>query len=119
MWHNEFMLQARTNLNGAPLTVNASVAGVSLYLDNFGLVKLAKADQTLRDRFIAVMQGGVDLLFSITNAAEIIGPQGRSADKLRELLDAIGPHWFPVEMNPHEVAERERQGAKGGRSMQP
>ena len=108
------MLQARTNISDAPLTVTASVSGVSLYLDNFALVKLAKADRVLRDRSIAVINDGVDLLFSITNAAESIGPQGRSADLLREFLDALGPHWFPVELNPHEVATRETTGITGG-----
>src|SRR6266851_4944250 len=53
----------------------------------------------------------MDLLFSVTNAAELSGPQGKSADAVRMFLDEIGPRWFPVELDQTEVVKRETGGA--------
>jgi hypothetical protein len=49
----------------------------------------------------------MDLLFSVTNAAEISGPQGKSADAIRTFLDEIGPRWVPGEFSPLDVVNRE------------
>jgi hypothetical protein len=87
------------------------VRGVPVYLDNFALIRLAKGDPVRKRRFTEALRSGADLLFSVTNAAELIGPQGATATKLRDFLDEIGPHWFPIELNPIEVVERELKGA--------
>jgi hypothetical protein len=55
-------------------------------------------------------------LFSITNAAELTGPQGGSLVAVRAFLDEVGPHWFPVELDPFEVANRELTGATAAES---
>ncbi len=52
----------------------------------------------------------MDLLFSVTNAAELSGPQGKSADSVRAFLDEIGPRWFPAKLDPTEVIKRELMG---------
>jgi hypothetical protein len=46
----------------------------------------------------------------LPNAAEIVGPQGRSLEALRQFLTEIGPRWFPVELDPLEVVRRELAG---------
>jgi hypothetical protein len=47
------------------------------------------------------------LMFSVTNAIELAGPQGRSIEIMREFLDQVGPHWFPVELDAKLVVDRE------------
>ena len=111
------MLRTFHDVNAGPFSVSATVAGVPIYLDNHSFLSLAKGDAARRNRFVAALQQGADVLFSITNAAEIMGPQGRSADLLREFLDEIGPHWFPVELDPHMVATRETQGITGSEAV--
>lgn len=104
------MIRASANHNG--LTFNASVSGPVVYLDNWAIIRLAKDDQSRRRRFIEAIHSGFELLFSVTNAVELSGPQGRSADIVRAFLDEIGPHWFPAKLNPIEVVEREQNGER-------
>jgi hypothetical protein len=102
---------------GAPLIFKATVNGLPMYLDNFALIELAKHDRARRTRLIdALHSGKVDLLFSVTNAAELVGPQGRSLELVRAFLDEIGPNWFPVELNPAEVVQRELKGTRPSES---
>lgn len=105
------MIKATSSINGPPLTFNATVSGLAIYLDNFSLISLAKGDPSRRQRFVDAINTGVDLLFSVTNAAELTGPQGQSLEAVRTFLDQVGPHWFPVELDPFEVANREMKGA--------
>jgi hypothetical protein len=105
-----------TSSTDAPLTFNASVSGLAVYLDNFSLIRLAKHNPSRRQRFITALHNGADLMFSVSNAAELIGPQGDSQDAVRLLLNEIGPHWFPVELNPFEVTQRELAGARPDQS---
>jgi len=39
-----------------------------------------------------------------------VGSQGESATKIRALLDAIGQHWFPTELDTFLVGDRELKG---------
>jgi hypothetical protein len=93
-----------------PLTFEATVNGIAIYLDNFAIISLAKGDSALRQRFVDVVHAGAELLFSITNGAEITGPQGASSQAIKEFLDELGPHWYPVEHNVYEVMKREQAG---------
>lgn len=111
------MIKVTTGPGGSPLIFNATVNGLPIYLDNFALIELAKHDSKRRTRLIdALHSGKVDLLFSVTNAAELAGPQGRSLELVRAFLDEIGPNWFPVELNPAEVVQRELKGARPSES---
>ncbi len=100
-----------TMSNDGPLTFNATVSGLAVYLDNWAVIDLAKGDPSRRRRFVDALHSGADLLFSVTNAAELAGPQGRSAHAARTFLDELGPHWFPVELNTFEVLKREWAGS--------
>jgi hypothetical protein len=103
------VIKAICGTGGEPTFV-ASVDGIAVYLDNWAIKTLAKGDPGLRQRFVAALRGGVDLLFSTAHAVEIIGPQGASSDAFRSFLNELGPHWFPVELKVFEVVEREARG---------
>ena len=89
--------------------MRASVDGLTVFLDNFAIIDLAKRNPDRRKRFIATLNRGVDVLFSVSNAAELSGPQGDSFTIVREFLDEIGTHWFPVDFDPYECMKREKQ----------
>ena len=100
------MITIDAGTDGLPV-FNATTSGLAIYLDNFALISLAKGDPSRRQRFLDVVHTGADLLFSLTNAAEVTGPQGRSLEAVRTFLDQVGPHWFPVELDPFVVTKRE------------
>src|SRR6185369_16516530 len=93
-----------------PFGLNATVGGFAVFLDLFAMKELARGDVARRKRFIATLDRGVEILFSVSNAAELSGPQGSSFREIRDFVDEIGPHWFPVELAPHLVLAREREG---------
>src|ERR1700683_3298003 len=93
-----------------PPGFNVGVSGPVVYLDNWACIEVAEKDPTRRRRFIDAVHSGIDVLFSITNAAELSGPQGQSADTLKAFLNDIGTHWFPARMDPIEVVKREAIG---------
>src|SRR2546427_3374023 len=105
---NFCMIRATANVDG--LTFHASVSGPVVSLDNWAFMNLAKGDPSRRQRFLGAIHSGVDLLFSVTNAAELSGPQGRSADVVRAFLDEIGPRWFPAKHDATEVVKLEMEG---------
>jgi len=110
------MIKITMGLGGSPLLINATVSGLAIYLDNHSLIGLAKGNPSRRTRFVDALHSGADLMFSVTNAAELAGPQGRSRDFLRAFLDEVGPHWFPVELDAFEVIKREGNGASPAQS---
>jgi hypothetical protein len=93
--------------------IKASVRRVGVYLDNDSLIGLAKGDHGRRARFIAAIDHGADLMFSPVNAIEVIGPECKSSlDAIRAFLNAIGPHWFPLEgWDVMGIIDREANGA--------
>ena len=107
--HAEAMIRAVIGPDGAP-TFQSSVGGIPVYLDNFAIKYFAKGDRALRSRFLTALQQGADLLFSLNNAVELVGPQGHSAEAFKGFLDEIGPHWFPIEMDLTIVLDRESKG---------
>jgi len=90
-------------------SLQASVNGLTVFLDNFALKELAKGSKDRRARFITTLERGVEVMFCVSNAAELSGPQGRSFDEIRTFLDEIGTHWFPVESDPIICVKREQQ----------
>ena len=93
------------------VSIRATVRRVGVYLDNFSIISFAKGNDDRRQRLIRAFSQGADLMFSPTNAAEIIGPECQSSlDAVRAFLDAVGPHWFPVE-GPDLVAVLDREEA--------
>jgi hypothetical protein len=96
--------------NGAAFTVNASLVGIAVYLDNFAIIDLAEGDVARRQQFVSALHSGAELLFSVSNLVDLTGPTGASLDTMKVFLDEVGAHWFPVELDPAVVVERERKG---------
>jgi hypothetical protein len=98
-----------------PFHLKMSVEGMAIYLDNFAVIGLAKGDAVRRARFINVLRGGgAEILFSVANAVELVGPEGRSRELVMGFLREIGRHWFPVKLNTFEACDMELKGIKGG-----
>ena len=76
------------------VTLRVTVRRLAVYLDNWAIVALAKDQGQLRERFLGALGNGCDVLFSVTNAAEIVGPAGASQDAVRDFFTAIGPYWI-------------------------
>jgi hypothetical protein len=94
-----------------PLIFTASLHGAAVYLDSFAIKALAKGDPTRRRRFVDSIHMGAELLFSVANAAELSGPKENSFDIIKNFLNDLGAHWYPVELNILEVVKREAEGA--------
>ncbi|MBI3697339.1 MAG: hypothetical protein HY238_21190 [Acidobacteria bacterium] len=99
--------------HGNPVCVAELKDRFGIYLDSDSLFELAEGAASRRQRFIEAVKRRGTLLFSLTNAAELAGPQGKSADAVRAFLDSLGPCWVPLELNPWKVVEREQAGLTG------
>jgi hypothetical protein len=108
------VIRAICGPNGAP-TFESSVSGIAIYLDNFAIKSLAKGEPALRRRFVDALKGGADLLFSGANAVELSGSQGSSSTIMKEFLDEMGPHWYPVDILLDNVMKREAAGEVPGK----
>lgn len=78
----------------------------AVYLDQDSLADIARTAQR-RKRFLDIWATKGELLFSWANAFDLSGPQGDTARYIRELLEALGPHWIPLESNPWKVVRKE------------
>ncbi len=111
------MIRATSSNDGSSFVFSATVRGFPIYLDNWAIGDLAEGDRLRRKRFVAaVCNGGADLMFSVTNAAQLWGPLGKSFDAVKSFLNEVGPNWFPVELDPFMVVQREQNGANSSRS---
>lgn len=105
------MLSFSSGNNGQLFQVQAGLTGSAVYLDNFAIMDLAEGGSARRRQFIEALHSGrADLLFSASNLVDLSGPQGASLTATKEFLDGIGSHWFPVELAPNIVTEREKRG---------
>jgi hypothetical protein len=96
----------------AAVNFRASI-NVGVYLDSWAVFDLAEQDASRRARFISLLRSGLlDVMFSVTTAAEMSGPEGPGRKTVRAFLDEIGPHWFPVALNVMEAVKREKNGAR-------
>jgi len=102
------MMSVTATVDG-PLTINATIRDLPIYLDHDSLNDMATGDPRRRERFITVLRAGGDLLFSVTHAVELGDRQGHSVDAIRAFLDDVGPYWVPVELDAHAAAKRELQ----------
>ena len=77
-----------------------------VYLDQWALSRIARQDLFCR-RFLRTLRKHGTLMFSWASAAEVISLPDQSQWRLREFIDAIGEHWFPLEVLPEAVRARE------------
>lgn len=109
-----------TSESGRPVCEAFATGRYSVYLDNDSLITLAKTpNPEMRERFVAAIKNGGNLLFSLANAVEISGPQENSAEAVRSFLDSIGPHWVPLELNPMTERSGERKARQDERDGLP
>jgi hypothetical protein len=78
----------------------------AIYLDHDSLGEISR-NEARRRRFLDIWTVKGELLFSWANAFDISGPQEGSAQAIKELLEALGPHWIPLELNPWKVVRKE------------
>jgi hypothetical protein len=100
----------RATIRSGHPSLEGSVNGIAIFLDNWAIKTLAKSNPELGERFIAAVHKGADVLFSMNNAIEALGPQGKSSDAFKAFLNRLGPHWYPMTANYLQVIEREEQG---------
>ena len=91
---------------GENVVVDASIRRPSIYLDHWAIRHLS-SDPSNCERFVACFKRKGTLLFSWANALEIASNTGASADNIRRFLSEIGDQWFPLDINPIKVIERE------------
>jgi hypothetical protein len=94
------------------LGLKAWVSGFPVFLDQFAFHRLACEDPRRRTKFVESVHNGAEVLFSVSNAAELCCLQGDSFKQAREFMDEIGPRWFPVELDAMEVVKREKKGMR-------
>jgi hypothetical protein len=85
------MIQVKLSQN-SPLDLHISTGGLTVFLDNFAIKELARDNPARRKRFISAVHRGAEVLFSVSNAAELTGPQGDSFLEIRSFMNEIGPH---------------------------
>lgn len=94
------------------MSLRASIVGFPVFLDQFAMYNLACQNPSRRVKFIECVNSGAEVLFSVSNAAELSATQGDSFRKIRDFVNDIGPRWFPVELDPVEVVKREKRGLR-------
>src|ERR1035438_2344123 len=99
------MIKAFLHPTTGALNLAASVGGTAVYLDNFAISALATGDANLRKRFVAAINNGADLIFSIAHAIEL-----PNSVTVKAFLDELGDHWYPIEMVIQKVLDREDEG---------
>jgi len=103
------MIRVKRKQNSA-LSLYLSTTGLTVFLDLWAIKELAKGDPARRKRFVAALRRGADLLFSVSNAAELSGALDGSFKAMKGFLNELGPRWFPVELDPLVVIGREKEG---------
>jgi|ERR1035437_1741571 hypothetical protein len=92
--------QSTTEWQTGYVHINCRASGL---FGQLRIKELAKGDASRKRRFLAAVNRGAELLFSVANAAELTGFQDGSSREVRAFLEEIGPHWFPVELDPKGV----------------
>jgi hypothetical protein len=100
------MIRVHHLSNGGADVETALERQPAIYLDHDSLGEIAR-NAARRRRFLDIWARKGELLFSWANALDISGPQEGSAEAIKELLEALGPHWVPIENNPWKVVRKE------------
>lgn len=104
------MIKALLHPTTGLLNLAASIEGTAVYLDNFAISSLASGEAALRKRFVAAINGGADLIFSVAHAIEL-----PNSTTVKAFLDELGDRWYPIEMVIQKVLDREDAGQPADR----
>ena len=92
---------------GDVLDISSLMTPPAIYLDHWAL-RCLSTDSLRHDRFLgAFRKSKGTLLFSWANVVEVSSNTGASADNIQHFLTEVGEQWFPLEINPIKVIERE------------
>ena len=80
----------------------------NIYMDMWALTTFAQ-DQTLRQQFLGIFDDRGTLLISTMLAVEIGANRATDWPEMRTLLDAVGPHWLPLTVDPFVVMEAQEK----------
>ena len=77
-------------------------------MDTWALHRFS-TDQALQEQFLAAFQDRGTLLISLMLAVEIVANASPARPELRAFLDAIGPYWVPLTIDPWAVINSQEQ----------
>lgn len=103
------MITVKTD--GENCSIDALIRRPGIYLDHWAVRDLS-SDPVRCQRFHHCLKTKGTLLFSWANALEITSNTGTSAHNIQRLLAGVGEQWFPLEINPIKVIEKERTPRK-------
>ena len=81
-----------------------------IYLDHWALRRLSE-NPTLGNRFLVAFKHRGTVMFSLMNVAEIARDESpQRARQIRDFLAQLGPHWFPMTIDPFRIINAEETG---------
>jgi hypothetical protein len=93
--------------------VEVSAEPPLIYLDHWAL-RLLSDNPTLTGRFLVAFERRGTVMFSLMNVREIANDSNHTKG-IRDFLDALGPHWVPVTIDPFRIIDAEETGHKPDR----
>jgi hypothetical protein len=89
--------------------IEVSVRPPLIYLDHCA-VRSISSEPKWRAHLRETFQTRGTLMFSVVNMLEMARNSGPSYERIRDLLDDLGPYWLPSDPDPGMVLAREQQG---------
>lgn len=81
----------------------------NIYMDTWALTTFAR-DQSLQQQFLSIFADRGTLMMSVMLAVEIGANAAAEWPEMRALLDAIGPRWIPLTIDPFAVIDAQERG---------
>jgi len=101
-------------MNGDSVACDVRAEVIVVYLDNCAIINLAKDKSGLGERFLAAIEQGGDVLLSVGNLVEIVGPQlPREVEEISGFLRSLGARWMMERLDPVEIVKAEASGLVG------
>src|SRR2546425_9475297 len=89
--------------------LEVSVRSPLIYLDHCAIRGIS-SDPAKREHLRKTFEKRGTLMFSVVNMLEMARNSGPSYERIRDLLDDLGPYWLPSDPDPNTVLVREMQG---------
>ena len=89
--------------------IEVSVRPPLIYLDHCA-IRAISSEPRWRAHLRETFETRGTLMFSVVNMLEMARNSGPSYERIRDLLDDLGPYWLPSDPDPNSVLVREMQG---------
>ena len=89
--------------------LEVSVRSPLIYLDHCAIRGIS-SDPAKREHLRKTFEKRGTLMFSVVNMLEMARNSGPSYERIRDMLDDLGPYWLPSDPDPATVLAREMQG---------